>query len=134
MDGVEIVLIFVMILMCALADSSVCLVTSLAAVGLTAWRSRKSCKTPPEKYLDKKIDNQDEVAKLFAPTVADADEQLATKNLQNGRRNQDAILARVKFNSNAAHKYFEEELGEQDNRHWWEDESLDQEMDRRYAP
>lgn len=63
-------------------------------------------------------------------TVPDGDEQIASKMQDVSKRNREAIHMQARSTSDNARKYFAEELDEQENRHWYENDSLDVFMHR----
>lgn len=85
---------------------------------------------------DKKWDNKSEVSKLFSSstdeTRVSGDDRLMAKALEIADRDKQAKLARTRFTSDNFRRYFEEELNEQENRHWWDHDELDAAMDKKY--
>ena len=57
--------------------------------------------------------------------ILSGDEQISNRMKGMAQQAQDAIVNRARFTSNNFQQYFDEELAEQENRHWWEDDSLD---------
>lgn len=58
-------------------------------------------------------------------TASDGDSRLAEKMKEVSLKNKLAIEARTRFNSDNARIHFQDELDEQEKRHWWEHDDLD---------
>jgi cytoskeletal protein RodZ len=74
-----------------------------------------------------KWDNGDTINRMFArePEVTDGDRRIHDQMKNVGQQAQKAILHRTRFTSDNFRPLFQEELDEQEQKIWWEDNSLD---------
>jgi hypothetical protein len=102
---------------------------------VTQWGDRKEVDINLENKLFKKehknLDNSSAIAQAFArdetkerPHLT-GDELLAHKMAHVSVKNRNAIHNRVRFTSDNFRKFFQEELDEQEDRHWWENDVLE---------
>jgi hypothetical protein len=57
--------------------------------------------------------------------ISDGDELLFNKNIDQANKSKQSIINRTRFNSTNQSKYFEEELNEQEKRHWFETDNAE---------
>ena len=74
------------------------------------------------------LDNSAGVRALFARSTAETrvsgDDRLMDKMKAVAGKAKEAILARTRFTSDNFRQYFDEELYEEENRHWWENDPM----------
>lgn len=143
---ITIIFILVTIIGLVLAGSKYSpLIISIAALGLAISKYNADTEyfddevvttetKQDESQFKKDWDNSASVALMFqnstsdsevATTVTDGDELIydAMKNVSD--KNLEAILNRSRMSADTGRKFFQEELDEQEKRHWWENDSLD---------
>jgi hypothetical protein len=67
----------------------------------------------------------EDIAKLYEYNNENGDSQLARINHRLSKRAKESLVNQNKQTSDTFREYFEEELEQQENRHWWENEALD---------
>lgn len=74
----------------------------------------------------REYDHSEIIDELFkVPTVEDGDEQIYNYKKQLAAKAKEAILYNLQSSANTSKKYFQEELDEQEKRHWYENDMLD---------
>ena len=102
---------------------------------VTQWGDNKEVDINLENQMfknqHKNLDNSSAIAQAFDRDETKerghmtGDELLAHKMAHVSVKNRNAIHNRVRFTSDNFRKYFQEELDEQEDRHWWENDALE---------
>jgi hypothetical protein len=102
--------------------------------------------TVTKTLTNNKYDNNETIDTLFMsnpPLLSDVDEDdpetgddlLYTQSKSVSQKSKEAQDNRIRFTSDNFRQYFQEELDEQENRHWWDNnDKLDQQMRKDELP
>lgn len=124
-------LFFILLIMSAIFIGAAwtSLMVSLFSLGAWYWdvaiRQRPVESFTPKPTSDNLVKEiQEQVKELYEGTTQEnsepGDDRIANKMLALGSQAQEAILKQTRMTSENSKKYYEEELHEQEHRHWWE--------------